>query len=463
MPFHPRSAPSAQRTLAVAQLVSAIGDGAYYTSSALYFTRIVGLSPARLGLGLAVAWAVGSLAGVPLGHLADRRGPRGTAAALALGTAVVVASFLAVRSFLPFLAAACLYATAQSGLGAARQALVGGLVPQGERTAALAGLQAVLNAGLAVGAALGGVALTVGTGAAFLAAFALTAAGFLATGLLLLRLPAVTPAAVPVTTSAAAPAPVPSGGPAGGRPARGGGFAVLADRRYAVVALVNTVLLLRMPLLSLVIPLWIADRAPQLGWLGSALFVLNTLGVTLFQVRTARAVTGLRSAARTVRQAGALLLASCAVFALSAAAVPLRVTGALLVAGAVLQVAGEMKQSAGSWQIAFDLAPADRLGQYQGFFGTGVAVARTAGPLLLTTLLLDGGGPGWLLLGGLFLAAGCAMGPAVRRAERDRPWRAPVTTGTLAGAHRSAAGLPDHTVNDDLQPPAALFPVNPPR
>ncbi|MFB7471414.1 MFS transporter [Kitasatospora sp. NPDC056184] len=417
MPFRPRPASSARRTLTTAQLVSAIGDGAYYTSSALYFTRIVGLSPARLGLGLAVAWAIGSLAGVPLGHLADRRGARGTAAALALGTAAVVASFLVVRSFLPFLAAACLYATAQSGLGAARQALVGGLVPEGERTAALARLQATLNAGLAVGAALGGVALTVGTKAAFLAAFALTAAGFLATGLLLLRLPAVAPAA----GSAA-------------RPARGGGFAVLTDRRYVVVALVNTVLLLRMPLLSLVIPLWIAERAPQLGWLGSALFVLNTLGVTFFQVRTARAVTGLRSAARTVRQAGAVLLASCAVFALSAASVPLWATGALLVAGAVLQVIGEMKQSAGSWQIAFDLAPADRLGQYQGFFGTGVAVARTAGPLLLTTLLLDGGGPGWLLLGGLFLAAGCAMGPAVRRAERDRPWRTPVTTGVLTGA-----------------------------
>ncbi|WP_380281753.1 MFS transporter [Kitasatospora purpeofusca] len=417
MPFRRRPASSAQRTLAIAQLVSAIGDGAYYTSSALYFTRIVGLSPARLGLGLAVAWAIGSLAGVPLGHLADRRGARGTAAALALGTAVVVASFLAVRSFLPFLAAACLYATAQSGLGAARQALVGGLVPERERTAALARLQATLNAGLAVGAALGGVALTVGTRAAFLAAFALTAAGFLATGLLLLRLPVVAA----------------GGGPAG-RPARDGGFAVLTDRRYVVVALVNTVLLLRMPLLSLVIPLWIADRTPQLGWLGSALFVLNTLGVTLFQVRTARAVTGLRSAARTVRQAGAVLLASCAVFALSAAAVPLWATGALLVGGAVLQVIGEMKQSAGSWQIAFDLAPADRLGQYQGFFGTGVAVARTAGPLLLTTLLLDGGGPGWLLLGGLFLTAGCAMGPAVRRAERDRPWRTPVTTGTLTEA-----------------------------
>ncbi|MEV6979319.1 MFS transporter [Kitasatospora sp. NPDC093806] len=423
MPSRPAPAAGAQRTLAVAQLVSAVGDGAYYTSSALYFTKIVGLSPTRLGLGLAVAWGIGSLAGVPLGHLADRRGARGTAAALAFTTAAVVASFLAVRSFPLFVLAACLYATAQSGLSAARQALVGRLVPAPERTRALARLQSTLNGGLAVGAALGGVALAVGTREAFLAAFALTALGFLATGAVLLRLPAVAPAAAPPD------------GPGGA----GGGLAVLADRRYAAVTLVNTVLLLRMPLLSLVIPLWIADRAPQLGWLGSALFVLNTVGVTLFQVRTARAVTGLGSATRTVRRAGAVLLASCAVFALSAADVPVWAVAALLVAAASLQVLGEMQQSAGSWQIAFDLAPADRLGQYQGFFGTGVAVARTAGPLLLTTLLLDWGAPGWLLLGTLFLAAGHAMGPVVRWAERNRPWlRAPVAPGPATAATTAA-------------------------
>ncbi|AUY48148.1 MFS transporter [Streptomyces sp. CB01881] len=390
-----------QRTLATAQLVGSIGDGAYYTCSALYFTRVIGMSPTRLGLGLAVAWAVGSLAGVPLGHLADRRGPRGTAVLLALATGAVVASFLVVRSFAPFLVAVCLYATTQSGLSAARQALVGGLVGRAERTTLLAQLQAVLNAGLALGAAVGGVVLSTGSRTGFLVAFAVTAVGFLVSGLILLRLPEVPPAPV--------------------SPGTGPKLAVLSDRPYAVVTLVNTVLLLRMPLLSLIIPLWIAARAEHLAWLGSALFVLNTVVVMAFQVRAARGVTGLRSASRAVRDAGVILLASCAVFALSAGDVPVWAMAGLLVVAATLQVIGEMKQSAGSWQISFDLAPAHQTGQYQGFFGSGVAVARTVGPLLLTTLLLDWGVPGWLLLGGFFLAAGCAMGPVVRWAERRRP------------------------------------------
>jgi MFS family permease len=382
-----------QRLLALAQLSNSVGDGAYYTTSALYFTQIAGLAPARVGLGLTVGWAVGSLAGVPLGRLADRHGPRGTAVLLALATGLAVASFTLVRGFLPFVLVACGYAAAQSGLAAARQALLAGLVRAGERTGLLARLQATLNAGLAVGAGLGGLALHAGTRSAYLAVFVVDAVSFLVCALLLLGLPRVAPAEARAR----------------------GGLGVLRDRPYALVALLNTVLLLRLPLLSLVLPLWITSRTGAPAWLVSALFVLNTAAVTVFQVRAARGVTGLGSASRTLRRSGWVMAAACAVFALSAGASPWVAAG-VLVLGAVLQVTAEMGQSAGSWQLSFDLAPADRVGEYQGFFGTGVTVARTLGPLLLTWLLVEWGTPGWLLLGTLTLAASYAMGPAARRA-----------------------------------------------
>lgn len=389
-----------QRVLALAQLSNSVGDGAYYTTSALYFTQVVGLAPARVGLGLTVGWAVGSLVGVPLGRLADRRGPRGTAVLLALATGLAVASFTVVRGFVPFVLAACAYAAAQSGLAAARQALLAGLVSAGERTGLLARLQATLNAGLAVGAGLGGLALHAGTRAAYLAVFALDAVSFLVCAGLLLRLPSVTP--------------VPS--------RRRGGLGVLRDRPYAMVALLNTVLLLRLPLLSLVLPLWITRRTDAPAWLVSALFVLNAGAVMLFQVRAARSVTGPATATRAVRRAGWVMLAACGVFALSAGA-SLWVAVGFLVVGAVLQVVAEMGQSAGSWQLSFDLAPEGRAGEYQGLFGTGVTVARTLGPLLLTALLVEWGTPGWLLLGGAMLAASYAMGPAARGAARARRCR----------------------------------------
>ncbi|ATL25305.1 MFS transporter [Streptomyces formicae] len=377
----PRGAP---RVLAAAQLSNSVGDGAYYVASALYFTRVVGLSPTQIGLGLTVAWAVGSVAGVPLG---------------ALATGVAVGSFLFIRSFPLFLVASVGYAVAQCGLAAARQALLAGLVAPAARTGVLAHLQSTLNAGLAAGAAIGGLALRYDTAEAYRAVFAMDAASFLLCAAVLLRLPAV----------AKSPA------------ARDGGeprLAVLRDRPYAVITLLNAVLLLRMPLLSLAIPLWVVERTHAPGWLVSALFVLNTLAVMAFQVRVARGVTGLRTATRAVRRSGLVMCASCAVFALSAAGLSPWAAASVLVAGAVLQVVAETQQSAGSWQIGFALAPAHQVGQYQGFFGTGVPLARTLGPLLLSWLLLVWGVPGWLLLGAVFLAASLAMGPAVRWAER---------------------------------------------
>ncbi|MEU9912084.1 MFS transporter [Streptomyces sp. NPDC051001] len=387
-----------RRVLALAQLTNAVGDGAYLVTSAFYFTHVVGLSPARVGVGLTVGWAVGSVAGVPLGRLADRRGARGTAVLLALAAGLAVASFLFVRGFLPFVAIACAYAAAQSGLAAARQTLLAGLVPAGERTGALAYLQSAFNAGLAVGAGLGGLAIQAGTREAYLAVLAMDAVTFAVCAGVLLRLPSVAPVAV----------------------RKRHGLGVVRDRRYVAVTALNTVLLLRMPLLSLGLPLWIAERTQAPAWLVSALFVLNTGAVMAFQVRMARGVTGVGSAVGAVRRAGWVMLAACAVFALSAGASPWVATG-VLVTGAVLQVLAEMGQSAGSWQLSFDLAPADRVGEYQGFFGTGVTVARTLGPLVVTTLLIGWGTAGWLLLGGVTLLASYAMGPVARRATASRP------------------------------------------
>ncbi|HXV94048.1 MAG TPA: MFS transporter, partial [Pseudonocardia sp.] len=181
------------RVLAAAQLTNSVGDGAFYVCSALYFARIVGLSPTEIAAGLTVGWGVGFLAGVPLGNVADRWGPRGTAVLFAAGTGASVGLLLLVSSFPSFVLAMCLYACCQTGLAAARQALLAGLVEQARRTTVRAYLQAAANAGLAAGAVAGSVALQLDTPAAYRTVLALDALGFLAAGLMLLRLPGVAP------------------------------------------------------------------------------------------------------------------------------------------------------------------------------------------------------------------------------------------------------------------------------
>jgi MFS family permease len=395
-----RTRPAPPRRLALAQLINSVGDGAYYVCSALYFTRVVGLSATEVGLGLTVGWAAGAVAGVPLGHLADRRGVRGTAVALAVATGAAVAVFLTVRGLPAFVLAAVLYACCQCGLGAARQALLAALVTERERTRVRAHLQSTANAGLAAGAALGGLALHLDTAAAYRAVLAADALAFLAAALVLTRLPAVPPTP-----------PAASGTPR---------LAVLRDRPYALITALHAALLLYMPLLSVVIPLWVVQRTEAPRWTVAALLMLNTLGVVALQVRVARGVRDLRTAARHIRAAGVLMLVSCAAFALTTVPASPWTALAVLLAAACLQVLGETALASGAWEISFGLAPEGRQGQYQGFFGTGAAVARMLGPLLLTWLVLGGGPVGWLALGAAFLTASWAMGPAVRWAAASR-------------------------------------------
>jgi MFS family permease len=391
------------RDLALAQLANSIGDGAFYATSALFFTRIVGLSAAEVGVALTVAWAIGMLAGVPLGMAADRWGARRVAVALAVCTSGALSLFLVVRSFPLFLLVACFYAACQGGLGAARQALLAGLVPAEQRVAVRAHMQSTVNLGLAVGAGAGGLALSFDTAPAYLTVFAVDAVSFVLSALVLLRLPAVRVAAA-------------TGGPR---------LAVLRDRPYAVLTLLNAIMYLNMPVLSLGLPLWVVSRTDAPPVLAALVLVLNMTAVVLFQVRVARLVDDLGSAARVAGRAGVVLLAACAVYGVSGGALGAWGAAAVLLAAAAVQVFGEMMHGAASWEVGFALAPAGRQGQYQGFYGMAPQIARMLGPVVVTTLLVGWGFAGWLVLGALFLTAGLLVRPAVRWASSHRDAPAP--------------------------------------
>ena len=406
--------------LARAQLLNSIGDGAFYVTSVLFFARVVGLTPTQIGLGLTLGWGAGFLAGVPLGHLADCRGPRGTAVVLALTTALAVSALLVVGrtgSFPMFLAVICGYGVSQTGLSAVRQALLAGLVSPVDRTRVRAMLQSRLNVGLAVGAGLGGLALAVDRPWAYLTVLGLDALGFLCAAMLLYRLPVVP--VVPSLTD--------------GRPR----LEVLRDLPYATIAGLNAVLVFYMPVLGFALPLWITQQTTAPPWMVAVLFLLNTSVVVACQVRVARRVDGLSTAARFMALAGAVMFVACAVFAVSGRVGSPVGAAAILIAGTALLVGGEMLLASGAWEISFALAPADRHGQYQGLFGSGVPIARMLGPFVLTALVLTGGPWGWVALGGIFLLAGAAAPAAVRWVERTRPELIIGKTGI------SAAKMPD--------------------
>ncbi|HEX6472342.1 MAG TPA: MFS transporter [Streptosporangiaceae bacterium] len=393
--------PGPARTLIIAQLVTTTGNGAFATCSALYFTRVVGISPTAFGLGLSVAGIAGVLAGVPAGHLADSRGARNIAVVLVALTGLASVGFIVLRSYAAFVVVACCFALFDRGGYAARQAMIATVLSGTSLLRARARLRVVTNVGMSLGAGLGAIALAADTPAAYRGVLAVDAVSFIGCALMLLRLPATAPTA---RRDAA-------GGPR---------LVVLRDRPYATTALINMVLSMHAPLLDVVLPLWIVRHTGVPRPMIAALVVLNTVTVVVAQVRVTKGIDGLTPAVRAMRGAGLLLLGACVLFA-TAAGTPVLLAAALLVGGAMLHVYAEMVQSAASWVLAYELAPAERRGQYQALFDTGLAANQVIAPTLLTVLVISGGAPGWVVLGCLFVVAGWAISPATRWARRTRP------------------------------------------
>lgn len=86
-----------------------------------------------------------------------------------------------------------------------------------------------------------------------------------------------------------------------------------------------------------------------------------------------------------------------------------------------------------SWGLSCELAPSHALGQYQGLFNTGWQAAEVVAPVLLTTVVIGWGWPGWLLVGALFLLAGLAVPPAARWAARTRSAHVDAQAGLVVG------------------------------
>lgn len=388
----------AERSLAWATLANTAGNGMFVTVSAIYFTVSVGLSPLQVGFGLTVAGLFGLLAGVPAGHLGDVRGPRNLLAGLALAEGVGVAAYALVDGFVGFLLVACTVTMLDRSANGVRGGLIAAMGEPGDRVRLRAYLRAVTNVGITLGAPLGGLALAVDARWAYLGVILLNAATFLLAGLLVLRLPA-------------SPA----------RPHSGDGprLAVLRDRPFVAVSAVHGLLALHFSLVDVAVPLWVARRTAAPTWSVAAMLLVNTLTVVLLQVRFARNVLTPVQGAVALRRSGVVLGLACAVFAVTGS-VPAAAAVALLLVAALVQVLGELLQSAGGWAVSFGLAPEDAQGQYQGFFSTGVAASTMLAPTVLTVLVVSWGVPGWLLLGAVFVAAGAGAAPLVAHAERRR-------------------------------------------
>jgi predicted MFS family arabinose efflux permease len=175
--------------LSVQSLLFALGQGAFLTGSAVFFTKIVGLSAAQVGLGLTFAGIAAFLAAVPMGKLVDRYGPKKMWAVSAAGQAATFAVWPFITDFKGYVAmAVCMEVIGALG-GAAHGAYTIDVLPPDERVKSRAYMYSALNLGFTLGSVLGGIALAFHSDNVLHALPWFTAAVFLVNAVSVTRLP----------------------------------------------------------------------------------------------------------------------------------------------------------------------------------------------------------------------------------------------------------------------------------
>ncbi|WP_245670093.1 MFS transporter [Micromonospora mirobrigensis] len=410
--------PGTPRILMAATLVNTFGNGAYLATGTLFLTRSVGLSAAQVAIGLSSAALAGVVLTTPMGHLADRRGPKQVQILALLLSAACFAGLTRVDGLWSFVPLACLLAVGDGTVKAANGALIAGAVPPPDRVRTRAFVRSANNAGVALGALVGSLPLALDTRAGYLAVLFGNAATYLLAAGIVRRLPDVDPVAAP------------AGGPA---------MVALRDRPFlAFAALDGLVAALYNALLSLALPLWLVTFTTAPVTLVSAALLINTVGCVTLQVRASRGTRTATDAIPVARRGALVVAASCVLFGLTAHR-PDGLVVALVLTGATVHVLGELWLASATFAVIFDLPPPWAQGQYQGAHQTGRQIGNLVAPPLLTALVLGGGVPGWLGLAAIFTTAGLALPSVIRRCLRTAGTRTPpVSPPCSPGLERSA-------------------------
>src|SRR5690606_35750403 len=147
------------RRLSVQSVLSAFGDGVFLTGSAVFFTQVVGLSAAQVGLGLSIAGAVTFLLAVPLGKVSDRFGAKRVWMLSSLVEALLYLTWLLAGGIATFVAVLVVLQLVTTASRSARNAYRFDIFPREERVSSNAYFRAARNVGYTFGALLAGIAL----------------------------------------------------------------------------------------------------------------------------------------------------------------------------------------------------------------------------------------------------------------------------------------------------------------
>lgn len=401
------------RSLVVQSVLSAFGTGTFLTGTAVFFTQIVGLTGAQVGIGLSVSAAATLVLSIPIGRFTDRVGAKRLWIAAAALEAMLYLSWPLVSGFTLFVAVLSVLAVVEAAGMSARNVYRIAVFPRETRVGALARMRAARNVGYTLGAGASGVALGVGTREAVVAIPLFTAVVLLVNAVMVSRLP-------PLPDADRPPAADLSGAAAAVAELAHPGAPAWRNVGFVVLSVTNGVLSSNQVLLNVVVPLWLVERTDAPKVLLAWLFGTNTVLAVLLQVRASRGAETVPGALRAVRRSGWAFVVSCAVLAVTHDTVGW-VSIVLIWAGHITITGAELWQSAADWGFTSELSDPRRLGDYQGIWSLGYQIEPIVFPALYTFLALQWGAPGWAVIAAVGVLAAVVAHPAARAAERQVP------------------------------------------
>jgi len=424
----PRGLP---RRLATQGMLFAVGESAFMTGSAVFLTKVVGMSAGRAGLALTVMGVAQFLAAYPAGRVIDRLGPRRMWVTSAAGRAAVFAALPFVEGFGQFAITAGLMGMWNALGRSSHQAYTYDVLPPTTRVQTQSYMYSWLNIGHTVGALVGGVALATGSLDVVRWTPWFAAALMLANGYGVLRLPAA-PHDLRVSSGEARVKPTGPG------PLRNIGW--IFTTFFMGVLWTNQVLL------NVVIPLWLVDATDAPHVLLAWLFGTNTVLCIFLPAYTSRGVRTLDDALRYTWISSGFFVVSCLITMATHSTVGL-ITVLLVWLGHVTVTGAELAVSGASWSFEAELSDPQRRGEYQGVQEVAGALGFQWAPALYTFLAMDWGSEGWLVIAAIIVLATLGLMPSVRSARRfaDRHFTRPAPADPPAA---SPVASPVHSVVD---------------
>lgn len=410
------------------------------TGSAVFFTQIVGLTAAQVGLGLSFAGIAAFLAALPMGRLVDRFGPKKMWAASAMGQAAMFSVWPFITGFQGYVGMAVGMEVIGALGGAAYGAYTIDVLPADERVRSRAYMYSALNVGFTLGSMVGGIALAFHSNTVLHGLPWFTALAFLVNGVAVGRLPN---AAHDERSAADRQVQIPGPGP-------------LRNPGWLLTEFFSGVFWTNQVLLNVVIPLWLVQKTDAPRVLLAFLFGTNTVMCIFLPMVTSRGVKDVPTALRAIRISSTFFVVSCLITLATHDTVGW-MTIALVWLGHVTVTGAELYLSAASWSFEAELMDPRQRGAYQGASELSGTLGKVWAPAVYTFLAMNWGATGWLLIAAIVVVATVGIHPSTRLARRFLEEHVPADVLADARASAPEPELPTPSLSA-VDEPAATHP-----